>query len=313
MKYLYNKILLIIQNFLKKSKSYSAKKFFMVLANILILKSRKFYNEKSYLEDFELKFYSQNGEDGIIDFVVKRLQLRKPSFVEIGVGDYSEANTRFLYEYYYGKGLIVDIIQNFREKVSSNVSIWKGNLNILQKNINSKNINEVLNNNVDFDIDIFSIDIDGLDYWVLNQIKPKISKVIILEYNSIFGSEKELTIPNIENFDRTKAHYSNLYYGASLKSYVSLMNKKGYYLLGVNRLRNNAFFVNQDFPKTKYFHNINTMSLAESTKFNFSESRDIKGNLNYLNNKKKIEEIHDCEVINLQIDKTTLYKIKDVI
>ena len=308
-----NFLIKIIMNLIKRLTKKVMKKLYLLLGDILISNSRKQYDSYKTLEEAEIKIFSQNGEDGIIDYLIKKIEVNKPNFVEIGVGDYTEANTRYLYEKSYGKGLIVDVIQNFREKVLSNVSIWRGNLNILQKNINSKNINEILNSNVDFDIDIFSIDIDGIDYWVLNQIKPKISKVVILEYNSIFGSKKELTIPNIDNFDRTKAHYSNLYYGASLKSYVSLMNKKGYYLLGVNRLRNNAFFVNQDFPKTKYFHNINTMSLAESTKFNFSESRDIKGNLNYLNNKKKIEEIHDCEVINLQIDKTTLYKIKDVI
>jgi hypothetical protein len=308
-----NFLIKIIMNLIKRLTKNVMKKLYLLLGDILISNSRKQYDSYKTLEEAEIKIFSQNGEDGIIDYLIKKIEINKPNFVEIGVGDYTEANTRNLYEKYYGKGLIVDVIQNFREKVLSNVSIWRGNLNILQKNINSKNINEILNSNVDFDIDIFSIDIDGIDYWVLNQIKPKISKVVILEYNSIFGSKKELTIPNIDNFDRTKAHYSNLYYGASLKSYVSLMNKKGYYLLGVNRLRNNAFFVNEDFPKTKYFQNINTMSLAESTKFNFSESRDIKGNLNYLNNKKKIEEIHNCEVINLQIDKTSLYKIKDVI
>lgn len=244
-KKIYSKFL----NLFKNSKSYSIQKVLMILANIALLKSRKLYNEKSYLEDFEYKFYSQNGEDGIIDFIVKKLNLRKPTFVEIGVGDYSEANTRFLYETYYSKGLIIDNIKNFKEKVSNNISLWRGNLNVLEKNISPENINEILNTNVDFDIDIFSIDIDGLDYWVLDQIKAKISKVIILEYNSIFGHEKELVVPNLKNFDRTKAHYSNLYYGGSLKSYVSLMAKKGYYLLGVNRLRNNAFFINDDFSK----------------------------------------------------------------
>jgi len=310
---LFKKIHLKLQNIFKKSKSLSINKILMVLAKIALSKSREHYNEKSYLEDFEYKFYSQNGEDGIIDFIVKKLNLRKPTFVEIGVGDYSEANTRFLYETYYSKGLIIDNIENFKEKVSNNVSLWRGNLNVLEKNISPENINETLSKNVDFDIDIFSIDIDGLDYWVLDQIKTKISKVIILEYNSIFGHEKELVVPNIKNFDRTKAHYSNLYYGGSLKSYVSLMAKKGYYFLGVNRLRNNAFFINNDFPKNKFFENIDNISLAESTNSNFSESRDKKGNLNYLKDDEKLKEIYDCDVVNLQIDKTSLYKIKDII
>ena len=92
-------------------------------------------------------------EDGIIDFIVK-LNLRKPTFVEIG-GDYSESNTRFLYETYYSKGLIIDNIENFKEKVSNNVSLWRGNLNVLEKNISPENINEILNKNVEYDIDIF--------------------------------------------------------------------------------------------------------------------------------------------------------------
>ena len=308
-KKIYSKLI----NLFKNSKSYSIQKVLMILANIALLKSRKLYNEKSYLEDFEYKFYSQNGEDGIIDFIVKKLNLRKPTFVEIGVGDYSEANTRFLYESYYSKGLIIDNIENFKEKVLKNISLWRGNLVVLEKNISPENINETLNKNVDFNIDIFSIDIDGLDYWVLDKIKAKISKVIILEYNSIFGHEKELVVPNLKNFDRTKAHYSNLYYGGSLKSYVSLMAKKGYYFLGVNRLRNNAFFINNDFSKNKYFENIDIMSLAESTNSNFSESRDEKGNLNYLKNEEKLKAISDCDVVNLQIDKTSLHKIKDII
>ena len=83
-KKIYSKLI----NLFKNSKSYSIQKVLMILANIALLKSRKFYNEKSYLEDFEFKFYSQNGEDGIIDFIVKKLNLRKPTFVEIGVGDY---------------------------------------------------------------------------------------------------------------------------------------------------------------------------------------------------------------------------------
>ena len=150
MKNLYKKILIKITNILKKSKSYTIQKILMVLSNILILKSRKFYDQYSNIEDAELKIFSQNGEDGIIDFLVTKLNIKKPSFVEIGIGDYSEANTRLLYEMYYGEGLVVDINKNLKEKVSSNVSIWRGNLNVLEKSITSKNIKEILSNYVNF-------------------------------------------------------------------------------------------------------------------------------------------------------------------
>lgn len=52
-----------------------------------------------------------------------------------------------------------------------------------------------------------------------------------MEYNPVFGSESEVSVPNIDNFSRDKYHYSNLCYGASLKAYVRLMDQKGYYLL----------------------------------------------------------------------------------
>ena len=184
----------------------------------MILKSRKFYNTYTLLEDAELKFFSQNGEDGIIDFLVKKLNLKKPSIGEIGIGDYSEANTRFLYEMYYGKGLVVDINKDLKKKVLSNVSLWRGNLNILEKSVSSENINEILSDNAKFEIDVFSIDIDGVDYWILNEIKPQIAKIIILEYNSIFGLELEVTIPNINDFNRTEV-IIQIYIMEPLKSY----------------------------------------------------------------------------------------------
>ena len=304
----FRKILLLIIKFIKRTKNYLISRILMILANILFLNSRKFYDRYAFLEDFELKIFSQNGEDGIIDFLVKKLDLKKPTFIEIGVGDYSEANTRFLYEMYYSQGLIVDSIENFREKVSLNVNLWRGNLKTIEGYITAENVNNIFPNNAKFTVDLFSIDIDGVDYWVINEIKPKISKIFILEYNPIFGSKLEVTVPNIKNFNRSNAHYSNLYFGASLKSYIKLLNKKGYYFLGVNRLRNNAFFINEDYKKEIFFNNIANMSLDDCVEFNFNESRDKNSNLNYNVDNKNLDQIKDCEVIDLSDNKKKLLK-----
>ena len=50
-----------------------------------------------------------------------RAKIEKPKFVEIGVGDYSESNTRFIFERCSSEGLIIDSIDNFKEKVTSRV------------------------------------------------------------------------------------------------------------------------------------------------------------------------------------------------
>ena len=49
---------------------------------------------------------------------------------------------------------------------------------------------------------------------------------------------------------------SNLYFGASLNAYIKLLKLKGFYFLGVNRLKNNTFFINKDYLKETYFKNI---------------------------------------------------------
>ena len=65
-------------------------------------------------------------------------------------------------------------------------------------------------------IGLLSIDIDGNDYWVWESITTVDPSIVVIEYNSIFGISKNYVVPYNENFERNKAHYSNLYYGASL-------------------------------------------------------------------------------------------------
>ncbi len=265
----------------------------------IILQESK-YKFINYLEETECKIFSQNGEDGIINFLTKSLNIENPNFVEIGVGDYSEANTRFLFEMKNSKGIIIDVMDDLENKVKKNISLWKGDLKICQEKIETQNVNDVLKKNCNFEIDIFSLDIDGIDYWIADKIDPKISKIFILEYNSTFGPDLEITVPNIENFKRSDYHYSHLCYGASLKLLINLMKRKGYYFLGSNILKNNAFFINNDYKKDVYFPNIKIKDLNFYTDSNIRESRTKTGKLNFLSGQDKLNEIKDCEVVNLK-------------
>ena len=110
--------------FFLKFKIRTANHLKILLGSILISKSKNFYEKYTLLEDAEIKIFSQNGEDGILDYLITKLEIRKPNFIEIGVGDYSECNTRFLYETYYSSGLIIDCIDEFSEKVRNNVNLW---------------------------------------------------------------------------------------------------------------------------------------------------------------------------------------------
>ena len=283
------------------------------IGKVQISLNRNKYDEVEDLIETEVKIFSQNGEDGIIDYLVHKLKVDKKNFVEIGVGNYRESNTRFLYNRYHPKGLIIDYIDDMKKKVTKHVNFWKGDLRICNQKIDSDNILDILNKNCDYEIDFFSIDIDSIDYWIIKKLKNDISKIFVAEYNPVFGAELEVTVPNISGFERSKYHYSYLCYGMSLKALINLMDQKGYYFIGTNLQKINAFFILKEFKKEVFFKNIKIKSLDNYTNSNIRDSRDINNNLNFLSGNNKFKEIEDCEVINLKDNKNELVKLKDLI
>ena len=293
-------------------RKYQNMKLYMIgLSHILLM--RKNYSKVNKLSDVDYKIFSQNGEDGILDYLLYQLKIEKPKYIEIGVGDYTELNTRFIFERCSPKGVIVDCLENLEEKIKKNFSLWKSELKIVNDFVNPNNIIKImreadtLNN-----LDIFSLDIDGIDYWILKELPKDFSKIAIVEFNPIFGKNLKVSVPNITNFDRKKYHYSNLCFGMSLQAAIEIMNEKNFYFVGTNLLRNNAFFISKNYKKEEYFKNLVINNIENSTDANFTESRDIKGNLNFLNYQKRVKEILECEVVDLSVNSNIKIKLKDL-
>jgi len=306
-----NKIFIKILN--KFFKNYFDKKLLM-LGTSHILNMRKNYKNISNLNEVDFKVFSQNGEDGIIDYLLFSLQIEKPKFIEIGVGDYYESNTRFLFERSSGDGLIIDIIDNFQKRVEKNTRLWRGNLKILNRKIDSENILATLKEFNFFDnIDLFSIDVDSIDYWILEKMPKKFCKLIVAEYNPYFGSNLEISVPNDKNFDRSKYHHSNLCFGASLKSIINLLDRKGFVFLGTNLFKNNAFFVNSDFKDNLFLEIPNNNELNSFTNASFRESRDINNKLNFIDPKDILNEIKKCDVVDLSNNEHKVKKIENLL
>ena len=306
-----NKIFIKILN--KLFKNYFNKKLLM-LGTSHILNMRKNYKNISNLNEVDFKVFSQNGEDGIIDYLLFSLQIEKPKFIEIGVGDYYESNTRFLFERSSGDGLIIDIIDNFQKRVEKNIRLWRGNVKILNRKIDSENILATLKEFNFFDnIDLFSIDVDSIDYWILEKMPKKFCKLIVAEYNPYFGSNLEISVPNDKNFDRSKYHHSNLCFGASLKSIINLLDRKGFVFLGTNLFKNNAFFVNSDFKDNLFLEIPNNNELNSFTNASFRESRDINNKLNFIDPKDILNEIKKCKVVDLSSSENKVKKIEDLL
>jgi len=286
-------------------------KIIFLIGCIGLRRLRNTYKNITSLEDAELKIFSQGGDDGIIDYLLFSLNIKKPKFVEIGIQNYTESNTKFLYDRTSAKGLIIDIEQNLTEKVKMYTNIWKGDLKILEREINSDNINSILyENNFSKELDLFSIDIDGVDYWVINELNQDFSKIVVCEYNSVFGADLKITVPNLKKFNRTNYHYSNLCFGASLKALIELLASKNFIFLGCNLLRNNAYFISKKYSKKIHLNFPDLENISMYTDSNLRESRKKNNRLNYLSGRKKIEEIYNCEVFDLASKK--IKKIKEL-
>lgn len=303
-----------IYNFIRNVLQLSNTQTKLMLGNIYLNQIRKEYDLIKNLQEVEYKIFSQTGEDGIIDFLLKKLDILNCKFIEIGVGDYSEANTRYIYETSFSEGLIIDIENNLRDKVSKNINLWKGLLHIENIEINSENINEILDKyNLNANLDLFSIDIDGIDYWVIDNLKSQISKLFVLEYNPTFGHNLEITIPNINNFNRFKSHYSGCYYGSSLKAMIKLMDRKGYDFLGTNKLNFNAFFASKNISHK--FENLkqNLDSLENYSLIKIRDSKNKEGELDFLDKKQRLIQIKNLEVIDVSQINNKIYKISEII
>ena len=299
-----------LYNILKKNDAES--KF--MLGSIYFNEAKKNYNSVKNLDETNYKVFSQTGEDGIINFLFYKLKISNCRFVEIGVGDYSEANTRFIYEGSFSKGLIIDVEKDFIKKVSKNINLWKGLINLENLKIDKENINTILKKyQLDEKLDLFSIDIDGNDYWIIEQLNKKMSKIFVLEYNPTFGDKLAITVPYDKNFSRFKEHYSGCYYGASLKAMKNIMEAKGYVFIGTNNYNFNAFFVLEEY--SEHFKEItpNIKNLSEYTSLKIRDSRDKYGNLNFLNQNQRLKLIADKEIIDVSSSENKKYTIKELL
>ena len=90
--------------------------------------------------------------------------------------------------------------------------------------------------------------------------------IVICEYNSIYGDLHELTVPYDVFFSRTKKHYSNLYFGCSIKALIKLMNEKNYTFIGTGSMGINAYFIKNEL-KSKVIKHIKKFENFPSSTF----------------------------------------------
>lgn len=186
----------------------------------------------------ERREFAQNGEDGIINAIFAMIGTTNKYFVEFGVEDGIECNTRFLSKKRGWKGLLMD---GSNEDVS---------INLHKEFITAENIESLFAKyQVPKELDLLSIDIDGNDYWIWKVIDSYHPRVVIIEYNACFPWEESKTIPYEESFSWDKTDY----YGATLQALVKLGETKGYTLVATDSCGVNAFFVLDELIEGNFY------------------------------------------------------------
>lgn len=208
------------------------------------------YLSDNYLNKYEFQAFSQNGEDGIIEQIFKRIGTTNKYFVEFGVEDGTETNSTYLLHQQW-KGLWIDASKENKLSIENSFSnlIKENKLKFIQSFITAENIEALFQQAaVPAEFDLLSIDIDSNDYYVWKAITSYNPRVVILEYNSIFRPGVEF----IRQYDPTAVWDKTSYFGASLESYCNLANEKGYKLVACGFIGANAFFVRNDLAE-QYF------------------------------------------------------------
>jgi hypothetical protein len=209
--------------------------------------------QRPSLTQAEFSSYSQNGEDGTLLYIFAIVGEASKITVELCAGDGIECNAANLILNHGWTGLLLDgdptFIERGRKFYAKRTNSWRSSRlppKLVQARITAENIDSlIVDNGISGEIDLLSLDLDGVDYWIWNAIKSISPRVVVLEYNNHFGPDQSVTVPYSADF-RAGNFYETGYFGASLAAFTKLGATKGYRLIGANAPNTNAYFMRND-------------------------------------------------------------------
>jgi hypothetical protein len=214
------------------------------------------------LRAFERRVWSQNGEDGIIQELLRRVGVKHRFFVEFGVETGVECNCARLARQEQWSGLFLEASPELFVLLQENFRALPA-VRCQQTAVSSQNIEAILAaNQVPVDFDLLSIDIDGNDYWVWKAIQRWQPRIVVIEYNPAYPPPMRWVMQ--ENHEHRWDHTD--YYGASLSSLAVLGRSKGYTLVACDSRGVNAFFIRSELFDPEKF--VDTAVLYHYSPFN---------------------------------------------
>lgn len=203
------------------------------------------------LHQVGFKAFSQTDEDGILLYILSIIGSASKRAVEFCAGNGVECNSANLIINHGWHGLLVD---GDDQLVKSGVDFYNRNPHtyvyppvFVHRWITRDNVNSlIMEHGFSGDIDLLSIDMDGVDYWIWQAIDCIEPRVVVVEYQDILGPDKSCSVPYSDSFnssDYSSSRGMPNFCGASLLAFVKLVRSRGYRLVGCNRYGYNAFFI----------------------------------------------------------------------
>lgn len=216
---------------------------------------------------WEFSGFSQNGEDGILDYLCGHLLKPNRYFVEIGASNGLENNTTWLGLAKRYAGLLIDGDEGKISEGRQIFSALNGALEFASMMVSPDRVDAFARLVLFRDPDVFSLDIDSVDYFVADALVDRVirPKIIVAEYNSAFGPDRAVTIPYQFPFNRHRAHPSGYYYGVSVQGLRRLFEGRGYRFVTVEQNGVNAFFADTAQFDRRFLENIHGVQFRENT------------------------------------------------
>ena len=245
----------------------------------------------------EFKVFSQWGEDGIVQFLINNLTIANHTFIEFGVEDFSESNCRFLMMKDQWRGYVIDGSPANMERLRSSYFFWQSALNCKASFITRENVASLLDESgFDKNLGILSVDIDGVDFHVLEALVEWRPAILIVEYNDAFGWESPVSVPYDPAFVRLQKHPSNQYWGANLPAFHHLADQRGYALVGTNSVGSNAFFVRRELLNDRV-REVDLVSCIRQA--SFRDSRGVQGELTFLSGPERTRAMVEMPLVDV--------------
>ena len=186
--------------------------------------------------------FSQNGEDGVLAEILRRIGPGRREFVDFGAQRGLEGNCVALADLLGWQGLFMEA-----DEADAGALAWKyrdnDRVRTRRARVTAENVDELFAaGGVSSEPDVVSIDVDGNDLWIWRALTHARPRVLVIEYNAHLDHGRPLVQP----YDPDHEWAGTDWFGASLGAIEVVAAERGYRLVHTELAGVNAFLVRDD-------------------------------------------------------------------